>query len=107
VSQQRCELWNTPWCPTEAAGDGSSSCSGWGGIPAEQAAVLQKQCNAERARARVVGKRENAQRSEFGWCLSLLLRWWKLLAAALHEAALLENNFLLYSNLVERMPQRN
>lgn len=54
-----------------------------------------------------MGKREGTQRSEFCWCLSLLLSWWKLLAAALHEATLLENNFLLYSNLVEITPLRN
>ena len=79
----------------------------WVGIPAERAAVLRKQCKAERKRARVAGQGEDTQRSEFGWHLSLFLCWWKLLAAALHEAALLENNFLLYSTLVEIMPLRN
>lgn len=45
---------------------------------------------------------ETAPRPEFGQHLSLLLYWWKFLAAAL-----LENNFLLYSNIVVIMPLRN
>lgn len=84
----------------------------WMEIPAEQAAVLQKQCKAGRERERereltFVGKREDTQVSEFSHRLSLFLCWWKLLVAALREAALLENNFLLYSNLAEIIPLRN
>lgn len=84
--------------------------SGWRSQLSRQLCFKSNAKQGEREREReltFVGKREDTQVSEFSHRLSLFLCWWKLLVAALREAALLENNFLLYSNLAEIIPLRN
>lgn len=82
--------------------------SGWRSQLSRQLCFKSNAKQGERERELTfVGKREDTQVSEFSHRLSLFLCWWKLLVAALREAALLENNFLLYSNLAEIIPLRN
>lgn len=74
---------------------------------AQPSRQLCSERNAKQRRAELLLRgREKVPGPEFGGHLSLSCAG-ELLAAALCEAALLGNNFLLCSNIVEIMPLRN